>query len=173
MEIIKEFIGALDEEIKAIKEGKGGSIVKIFNGRLLRESSGFFIYVFHLENFLAVLDDSPAEIQIEGESYPVQVLSTQGLEVEIGIEQSLGEFILEARLQTNLWYLLELLKKKYLEIEEGQTKQDFRISEILFGHQPGSSLSTTQSKCRYYLTKSLLMRTKKKLLRHHSGLRYV
>lgn len=152
MEIIEEFIQALDEEIEAIKAGKGGSIVKIFNGQFIRESAGLFVYVFHLENFLAVLDESPAEIQIEGKNFPVQVLSTQGLEVEIGIEQSLGEFIPEARLQTNLWYLLELLKKKYLEIKEGQNKQNFQLSQILFDQRPISSRPTTHSKCRYYLS---------------------
>jgi hypothetical protein len=67
--IIQEFIVALEQEIEALKRGKGGSVVKIFNGRFLREVAGQFIYVFNLENFLAVLDDSPAEIRIGGNSY--------------------------------------------------------------------------------------------------------
>ena len=84
--IIEEFIQALDEEIEALKRGRGGSIVKIFNGRFLREISGLFVYVFSLENFLAVLDeDSSPEIEIRGTRYHAQVLLTQGLEVEIGI----------------------------------------------------------------------------------------
>ena len=126
--IINEFIIALDQEIAAIKKGKGGSIVKVFNGRFLREVSGLFVYVFNLENFLAVLDDSPAEIDIHGRRYPAQVLLTQGLEVEIGIEQFCGQHIAEARLQTNLWYLLELLKKKFTELNNGTAPA---ISEIL------------------------------------------
>jgi len=126
--IINEFIIALDQEIAAIKKGKGGSIVKIFNGRFLREVSGLFVYVFNLENFLAVLDDSPAEIDIRGKRYPAQVLLTQGLEVEIGIEQFCGQHIAEAKLQTNLWYLLELLKKKFAELNNGTVPA---ISEIL------------------------------------------
>jgi hypothetical protein len=69
--LIGEFIQALDEEIEAIKKGKGGSVVKVFNGRFLREISGLFVYVFNLENFLAVLDDSPAEIDIRGTRYHV------------------------------------------------------------------------------------------------------
>lgn len=126
--IINEFIIALDQEIAAIKKGKGGSIVKVFNGRFLREVSGLFVYVFNLENFLAVLDDSPAEIDIRGKRYPAQVLLTQGLEVEIGIEQFCGQHIPEAKLQTNLWYLLELLKKKFTELNNGTAPA---ISEIL------------------------------------------
>ncbi len=130
--IIQEFIQALNEEIEAIKRGKGGGIVKIFNGRFLREISGLFVYVFNLENFLAVLDESPAEIEIRGNRYPAQVLLTQGLEVEIGIEQSFGQFIPEARLQTNLWYLLELLKKKFAECQSGSLKVNFQLSDGLF-----------------------------------------
>ena len=126
--IIKEFIVALDQEIAAIKRGKGGSIVKVFNGRFLREVSGLFVYVFNLENFLAVLDDSPAEIEIRGKRYPAQVLLTQGLEVEIGIEQFCGQHVSDAKLQTNLWYLLELLKKKFTELQNGAFPA---ISEIL------------------------------------------
>ena len=117
--IIKEFIIALDQEIAAIKRGKGGSIVKVFNGRFLREVSGLFVYVFNLENFLVVLDDSPAEIEIRGNRYPAQVLLTQGLEVEIGVERFCGQYVSEAKLQTNLWYLLELLKKKFAELQNG------------------------------------------------------
>ena len=131
---IKEFITALDEEIAAIKRGKGGSIVKVFNGRFLREVSGLFVYIFNLENFLAVLDDSPAEIEIRGNRYPAQVLLTQGLEVEIGIERFCGQYISEAKLQTNLWYLLELLKKKFAEIQNG-TNNTISLSEALFNNQ--------------------------------------
>jgi hypothetical protein len=85
-----------------------------------------------LENFLTVLDDSPAEIEINGSRHPAQVLITQGLEVEIGIERFLGEFIAEAMLITNSWYLLELLKRKLDEAYNGPRKVDFSVSESLF-----------------------------------------
>jgi len=101
---------------------------------LLREVSGLFVYIFNLENFLAVLDDSPAEIEIRGNRYPAQVLLTQGLEVEIGIERFCGQHISEAKLQTNLWYLLELLKKKFAGIENG-TNNAISFSEALFNNQ--------------------------------------
>jgi superfamily I DNA and/or RNA helicase len=131
---IKEFIIALDQEITAIKRGKGGSIVKVFNGRFLREVSGLHVYAFNLENFLAVLDDSPAEIEIRGNRHPAQVLLTQGLEVEIGIECFCGQYISEAKLQTNLWYLLELLKKKFAEMQNA-TNNAVSLSEALFNNQ--------------------------------------
>ena len=60
--MVEEFIQALEEEIRAIKTGRGGGVVKLFNGRFVRQAADFFIYIFHLENFLAVLEDSPADI---------------------------------------------------------------------------------------------------------------
>lgn len=151
--IIQEFIQSLDEEIEAIKSGKGGSVVKVFNGCFLREVSGLFVYAFNLENFLAVLDESPAEIEIRGNRYPAQVLLTQNLEVEIGIEHFCGQFIPEAKLQTNLWYLLELLKKKYAECQNGSAKADFHLSEVLFSGQQSDSKSTSQAEIHYSLSK--------------------
>ncbi|MDO8750721.1 MAG: AAA domain-containing protein [Dehalococcoidia bacterium] len=147
--IIAEFIQALDEEIEAVKKGRGGSTVKVFNGRFLREVSGLFVYVFNLENFLAVLDESPAEIEIKGHSYSAQVLLTQGLEVEIGIQQFCGQYIPEARLQTNLWYLLELLKNKYAECQSGSAKSDFHLSEVLFSGQPAGAMPFNRSELHY------------------------
>ena len=151
--IIDEFIQALDEEIEALKRGKGGSIVKVFNGRFLREISGLFVYAFNLENFLAVLEDSPAEIEIRGTRCRAQVLLTLGLEVEIGMEHSCGQFIPEATLHTNLWYLLELLKKKYSECQSGTTKVDFHLSQILFSGRQSDAKSTSQLDISYSQSK--------------------
>jgi superfamily I DNA and/or RNA helicase len=151
--IIQEFIQSLDEEIEAIKHGKGGSIVKVFNGRFLREISGLFIYIFNLENFLAVLDESPAEIEIHGNRYPAQVLLTQGLEVEVGVEHFLGRFIPEARLQTDLSYLLERLKKKYAECLSGEAKVDFNLSETIFSGKQINFKSTNHAEINYSVSK--------------------
>ncbi|MEW5701598.1 MAG: AAA domain-containing protein [Candidatus Zixiibacteriota bacterium] len=139
--IIREFIQALDEEIAAIKKGQGGSFIRIFNGRFLREVSGLFVYVFHLENFLAVLDEAPAEIEIRGHRYQARVLVARGLEVEIGIEQNCSQFIPEAVLNTNLWYLLKLLRDKYAEVVNGNLKSDFRLGEFLFSSRRESERS--------------------------------
>ena len=125
--IIQEFIQALDEEIEAIKKGRGGSIITVFNGRLLRSISGLWVYLFNLENFLTVLEDSPAEIEVQGKRYPAHVLLAQGLEVEIGVEHDLGQHIPLAKLQTNLWYLLELLKKKFIECQDNVTQVSHQV----------------------------------------------
>jgi superfamily I DNA and/or RNA helicase len=150
-----ELVQSLDEEIDALKNprgrSRGGNIVKIFNGRFLREISGLNIYLFNLENFLTALDDSPAEIEINGYRYSAQVLLTQGLEVEIGIERFFGKFIAEAILHTNSWYLLELLKKKLDGAHSGPTKADFGLSEALFLGTLSGLSSSTQGGMSYSL----------------------
>lgn len=128
--IISEFVAALDEEIVALKAGRGGGAAKVFNGKLIRKVSNGFVYLFHLENFLATIDDAPAEIEINGQRHPAQILSTQGLEVEVYIENYCGDLIADGKLLINLWYLLELLKKKFLE--SGNNSEKFKLSNALF-----------------------------------------
>ncbi|MFC1928650.1 AAA domain-containing protein [Chloroflexota bacterium] len=154
-QLAEELIQSLDEEIDALKNpsgmSRGGNVVKLFNGRFLREISGLNVYLFNLENFLTVLDDSPAEIEISNYRYSAQVVLTQGLEVEIGIERFLGEFITTATLHTNSWYLLELLKKKLSEAHSGSNKADFTLSEALFNGTLSGASSSTQNDISYSL----------------------
>lgn len=140
--IISEFIGALDEEITTLKAGKGGNVTKVFDGKYIREVPHGFIYMFHLENFLATVDDSPAEIEINEQRFPAQILMTQGLEVHICVEEYCGENIAEAKLYTNLWFLLELLKRRF---EASESMGDrFKISDALFSGD-SSSFPVTES----------------------------
>lgn len=54
-------------------------------------------------------------------------------EVAVGIEHDFGESIAEARLITNLWYLLEALRKRYEEVLNGQRSLETRLGQQLFG----------------------------------------
>ncbi len=154
-QLAEELIQSLDEEVNALKNprgaSRGGNVVKLFNGRFLREISGLNVYLFNLENFLTVLDDSPAEIEINNHRYSAQVVLTQGLEVEIGIERFLGEFITTATLHTNSWYLLELLKRKLGAISSGSYKATFTLNEALFLGSLSGSNSSAPSEISYSL----------------------
>jgi hypothetical protein len=147
--LAEELIQALNEEVETLKNprgrGRSGNTTKVFNGRFLREVSVLNVYVFNLENFLTALDDSPAEIEINNLRYNAQILLTQGLEVEIGIERYSGKFIAEAMLYTNSWYLLELLKKKLADPNNSQRKTDFALSESLFLGTLSNSKSSNAS----------------------------
>jgi superfamily I DNA and/or RNA helicase len=130
MTIINEFIDALTIEIEALKKGKGGSIVTIYNGELIRQTLDLFIYQFTLENFLIALDDTPANIEVNGKEYECDIVSVTGQQVQIAIKQKLTDRIPVAKIKTNTWYLLERLKKKFEDNLNTQAR--FENSNKLF-----------------------------------------
>lgn len=79
------------------------------------------------------MDDAPADVEIGGQRFPGQIISVQGSEVVVGIGNDFGKKIAEARLITNLWYLLEALRKRYEEVLNGQRTLDSRLGQRVFG----------------------------------------
>ena len=137
--LLREFMQALAEEIEAIKKGKGGSVITVVDGSFVRRDGPFFVYVFSLESPLIVMDDAPAEIEVNGQRFPGQIVSVQGSEVAVGIEHDFGSAITEARLITNLWYLLEALRRRYEEVLNGQRTLDTRLGQRVFGFVPATA----------------------------------
>jgi len=148
---IREFIQALDEEIEALKGGRGGNIVKVYNGQFQRESAGLHIYVFRLENPLVTMDDTPGDLEVKSRTYSCQIIAVQGMDIHIAIEKHLGQYIEEGKIITNLWYLLELLKKKYLEAPK-KAEEEFALAEKLF-QGLSASLDTNRQEPKYVAIK--------------------
>lgn len=128
--IIDELIEALEDEIKAVKRGKNGNSTRVVNGKFLRQTTELYIYEFTLENFLVALDDMPAEIRISGNHYECHVVSCAGQSIQIALDKSVGDVVAEADLLTNLWFLLEMLAKKFREAKEKE--MDFTFSRQVF-----------------------------------------
>jgi hypothetical protein len=143
-DLMGEFIQALTEEIEAIKAGKGGSVTRILDGRFVRADGGIFVYSFTLENFIATIDDSPAEVEVGGSRYHGQIIQTQGLEVIVGVEHDFGPSIAEARLITNLYFLHEILKKKFEAVRAGDGSADFSLAGRVFEGRISPSPKTTE-----------------------------
>lgn len=137
--LITEFIQALDEEIAAIKAGKGGSVTRVFDGRFIRQNAGIFVYSFTLENFIATIDDAPVEVQVGASRYQGQIVQAQGLEVIVGVEHDFGPSIPEARLITNLYFLHEALKKKFEAVRDGELSRDFSLAQQVFDGKTSES----------------------------------
>ena len=148
---IKEIIQALDEEIDAIKTGSGGKNYQLFNGRYLREIADQHIYIFEFDSVMNALDDTPAEIDIDGHLYNAHIIVTSDASVEVGISKHFGDHIREARLITKLWYLLEQLKQKYIECQSGSSQADFRMSDMLFDCRPSAIKDLNNLKPNYSL----------------------
>ena len=137
--LIPEFIQALADEIEELKKGGGGSIITVFDGHLVRQEGPFFVYVFTTESPLIVMDDAPAEVEVGGQRFQGQVISVQGSEVAVGIESNFGKTIAQAKLITNLWYLLEALRKRYEDVNSGQSTLATRLGQSLFGFVSSNS----------------------------------
>jgi len=132
---IAEFIEALNEEIAAVKSGRGGSAVKVTDGQFVRQQSGFFLYSFTLENFITAIDDAPVEVQVGGGRVTGQIIQTRGLEVVLSVERDLGATVPEARLLLNSYYLHEMLRKKFEAVQAGELSVNFKLAEQVFEGQ--------------------------------------
>ena len=127
---IKNFIDALSKEIDALKRGSSGSNVTVYNGELVNQTLDFYIYQFTLENFLVVIDDTPANIKINDKVYDCDIISVSGQQIQISIKYNFGALILSATIITNTWYLLERLKNKFED--NLNNLERFNISDRLF-----------------------------------------
>jgi hypothetical protein len=167
--IIGEFIQALEAEIKALKSGKGGTTTGIFNGRFINKYSDYYIYSFTLNNFLTLLDETPAEIDIRGQHYNALIFRSEGLNIEVGIDHFCGQSISEATLLTNLWYLLEILKNKYIDCQDGMFNVDFKLSEMLFSGNNANVKSYRQESIKYSQPKNPLNLSQEKAIKASSS----
>ena len=127
-----ELVMALHSEIETLKNPNkrdSGTRIRIYRGRFLRRVGDLFLYVFVLENFLAgmAVDDVPADVEIGGIRHEGQIIAAQGLEITVGLVENLGPYIAEAVLVTNLWYLLEVVKKKILSLIETRALPAFSL----------------------------------------------
>lgn len=130
--LIHNFISALKDEIEAIKKGKNGSVVKVTNGKFIRQDANFYIYSFILENFLYTIDDAPIELKVGQNSYKGQVVQIQDQEVIIAIEVNLGSVIPEAKVINDLSFLLEKLKDKLKDSIETGSYKEFKLANAVF-----------------------------------------
>ncbi|MFW9941601.1 MAG: AAA domain-containing protein [Candidatus Thorarchaeota archaeon] len=149
MEIIQDFIKALEEEIKAIKSGKGGNVVSVHSGMFLRKALEFYIYQFTLESILSVVEDTPALIEIDGNDYECEIVSVSGQLIQISLSEYLGEIIHAAKIKTNLWYLLEILRKKY---EENKDNEKLFVNSFKLFNGDSNKINGGDSKCAFTIS---------------------
>jgi superfamily I DNA and/or RNA helicase len=129
MSYIPELIESLDAEIDYLKHHYRGNIITLYNGEFLRQSLDLYFYKFTTENFLVVLDDTPAEIEIKKHNYDCNIISIEGQNVQISINSKIADHISIARLKIENWRLLEKLKEKF---EANSNGKSFEFSEKLF-----------------------------------------
>ncbi|MGE5483496.1 MAG: AAA domain-containing protein [Ignavibacteriales bacterium] len=134
--VTAEMVGALDEEISAIKKSGGMDQVGVHDGRHARTVADRFIYIFSLDNELNVPSDTPAQLRIGKEQYDAVVVNIEGYDITVAVMEDLGPSVSKAILSFSAYYLLELLKKRFAEILAGTLPADRDMSMRLFNFQP-------------------------------------
>lgn len=133
--ITTELIAALEEEINAIKESGGTEQIGVHDGRYGGTAAGRFLYIFLLDTELNIPSDTPAQLRIDKDSHETIILSVQGFEITLGIQDDLGPFIPKAVLSLSAYYLLEQLQRRLDEIRTGVLPAERDMCMRLFAFQ--------------------------------------
>lgn len=132
-ELIREFKAALDDEIRFIKKKGGSSKFLGRNGVLVEERGGRFIYVFVIDTPLPLPDDVPVNVRSQDSNVQGHIVNIEGLRITIALSQNLGPKISEVTITADPYYLLEILKKRFEEVEEGKINLNEDMIRKVFG----------------------------------------
>lgn len=109
--LVTRFQTALAEEIDAAQRNPVQGF-RIYDGQCLGKSGDGYAYAFRTYFDLAVPDDSPAVLEVEGSPYEVVVVTCEQLTVSLHVPVCLGDHIPKAILKAEpLWLLVELSKR--------------------------------------------------------------
>lgn len=130
--VTAEMVQALTDEIEALKEGHGGRVVPLTNGRVTGFAAGKQIYLFDLSSELAVPDDTPAQLIVGSHTYSVTVVAVDGFEVTLAVQEDLGPRVPSASLNTAPWYLLQILIARLQDLVGGKVPANKSMAMRLF-----------------------------------------
>ncbi|MBN2236323.1 MAG: AAA family ATPase, partial [Bacteroidales bacterium] len=123
-----EFRKALEEEIKSAKTDAYGQAISLISGRKISQMGKSFQYSFHLENALNLPIDAPGELHIPNRK-PVEItiVSVEGLTILLGSREDLGDYVPQARLVSDLTFLLKKLVERIEELADTENNVGDRI----------------------------------------------
>lgn len=108
--LLAEFRAALEDEIDVAKQVASNSALPLSNGHRVGEQGKAYQYAFLIDTVLNAPDGAPGELVLPGKPpFPVTIVSVEGLRILISVESDLGQFVPNARLQTNLAFLMRRL----------------------------------------------------------------
>lgn len=154
---ILEWQAALREEVSFLKK-QGGSLYMVVNGRFLYNNSGSSIYVFTLISELFFPDGTPVRIEVGNKSALGEVLSVEGFEIELRLDQFIGNEIKEAKMFSEPWQLLVELSNRLDEVKPYHLKRG-RVAALLKGTAPAKHEEKLTKKEKELLFRSYYNRT--------------
>ncbi len=112
---VRECLEALEDEIRVVRR-QGSRPVHLHDGHFLAEREGFYVYAFTADVELPIPDDSRVELEASEGRCEGFLLTTEGFEVVLALEEDLGERVKSAKLRTAPWFLLEQLQERLREL---------------------------------------------------------
>ena len=91
---ITEMSIALEDEIKALKEGEGGKKVNLIEGQFIYKIGEKYIYKFIIDTELVYIEDTPAQMIIPGgkgkeDKYQVVINNIDANEISLALNENL------------------------------------------------------------------------------------
>ena len=134
--VLDEFRIALREEISAAQKTSSSNAVPLTNGRRISQIARAYQYSFTVDSILNVPGDAPGDLIVTGQRLPAVIVSTEGLTITLSVGIDLGEFVPNARLQTDLTFLLRKLIER---VEALNAKENPAGDRILGFREPSGS----------------------------------
>jgi len=112
VEILREMVEALDQEVKAIKAENRSTRIPLYDGVLVDKTMGYFHYTFALKDELHLRNGTPLSIRFQGREYDGEIVSNDDGQVVVGIQQNLGDHLKAVVLIIDAAFLLVKLKQR-------------------------------------------------------------
>lgn len=146
---ITEMSIALEDEIKALKEGEGGKKVNLIEGQFIYKIGEKYIYKFIIDTELVYIEDTPAQMIIPGgkgkeDKYQVVINNIDANEISLALNENLGNYISEAILIIAPYYLLEILRDKLQEIRDSKIEINDQLLNSLFIEHISSTINNIE-----------------------------
>ncbi|MDZ5473864.1 AAA domain-containing protein [Bacillus sp. 31A1R] len=131
--LLKKWQKALQVEIMHLKKF-GSNKYRVSNGRLMIRD-GLFLYFFDVHNPVRIPNGSNVRMQWGSLKVNGRLLSSEGSNIIIELEQNLGDMLSEAIILHDPWELLDELFERLEEIKENKQKRR-RIKRLMDPSMP-------------------------------------
>jgi hypothetical protein len=129
-------IEALGLEIATIKKSGGSTTVELFNGTLVSESNGTYIYRFPLKEELQLRDDTPIRIHFGQQETDGSIVSVGEGVLVLALEENLGTRLPHVRLIADDSFLVERLRDRLQQVQSGEARFNMAAASRVIGASP-------------------------------------
>lgn len=130
----RDFHQALEDEIKELRRA-GGSMTPVTDGHYLGSRHGEHLYSFTTDNEIRFPEDAPIDLHYQNNKHPGTLVSVEGFDLLITLEENIGNDIKRAKLNTEPWFLLKELQKR-LGTATVSDKANRKLAEALLSVKP-------------------------------------